>query len=443
MTGVMSENGKGSSIRPAWQLCHSQILLNLTGGAAVSRWILLGAILLITFSGLLLAENHGTEQTISRVENGLVAMNLPSVLEQFQTDHLNAEPKLALSDRMKQYGVPGIGIAVINNYKVEWARGYGVLEAGGGQPVSEATCFEAASSTKLLTTVIALRLVEQRLIDLDEDVNRYLKSWKIPDSEWTSGEKVTLRRLLCHQSGLNRPDGGFNEEEGSAPTLLQVLKGEAPALNDAAVVEFLPGSKYQYSNIGYLVIQLLLEDVTAKPYRQLASETVFKPLGMKSSTLTHPLTKEFNQKTALPHDNEGQAHRRSQSAGALAHGGLVTTPSDWALFAIELMRAWQGESNRLLSQKTARLMFSQVQELDPAEYFGMSAGLGVFLVGEGEGLYFTHPGQNMPGTTCVLIGSPATGKGAVIMANGVAGLMLTMEIFPALVNTYGWPTMVE
>ena len=407
----------------------------------MSRWILSGAVLLIVFSGLLMAEDSGTEQKIYKIEHGLVAMNLPSVLEQFQPDHLNAEPKLFLLDRMIQYGVPGLGIAVIDDFKVEWARGYGVLDAGGGQPVSAATCFEAASSTKLLTTVIALRFVEQKRIDLDEDVNRYLKSWKIPDNEWTASEKVTLRRLLCHQSGLNRPDGGFNEEEGSAPTLLQVLKGEAPALNDAAVVEYLPGSKYQYSNIGYLVIQLLLEEVAGKPYRQIAAETVFEPLGMKSSTLTHPLTLEFKRKTTLPHDPEGHAHDRSQSPEALAHGGLVTTPSDWALFAVELMRSWQGESSRLLSPKTARLMFSLVKKLDAAEYFGMSAGLGVFLLGDGESLYFTHPGHNAPGTTCLLIGSPAAGKGAVIMTNGVAGLQLTLEILPALVNACHWPTI--
>ena len=126
------------------------------------KWILSGAVLLIVFSGSLLAEDSGTEQKIYKVEHGLVAMNLPSVLEQFQPDHLNAESKLFLLDRMIQYGVPGVSIAVIDDFKVEWARGYGVLDAGGSQPVSAATCFEAASSTKLLATVIALRFVEQK-----------------------------------------------------------------------------------------------------------------------------------------------------------------------------------------------------------------------------------------------------------------------------------------
>jgi len=80
--------------------------------------------------------------------------------------------------------------------------------------VTPETCFEAASTTKLLTSAAALHYLEQGMFDLDEDVNQKLKSWKIPENEFTQNEKVTLHRLLTHQSGLTRPDGGFSEEEG-------------------------------------------------------------------------------------------------------------------------------------------------------------------------------------------------------------------------------------
>ena len=378
------------------------------------------------------------EQKIQRIENGLVELSSPSLAAQIKAARTEASKKLTLPERMAHYQVPGVSIAVINDYKVEWTKGYGVAKAGSDTLVTTETLFEAASTTKLLGSVIALRLVEHGQLNLDEDVNQYLKSWKIPDNEFTQEEKVTLRRLLTHQSGLNRPDGGFSEEEGSVPSLLQVLKGEAPAKNQAAVVEYVPGSQHQYSNFGYLVIQLLLEDVMGKPYPQIVQETVFKPVGMKNSTLVHPLKPELQKKLALPHDRKGKAHDRPQSPTALAQGGLVTTPADLALFAVELMHAYQGQSARILSQNTVQQMFSVEKGLDPVQWFGLSQGLGVFLMGEVENLSFAYAGHNAPGATSMLIAFPVTGKGVVIMTNGEAGIQLTLEILGAIANEYNW-----
>lgn len=387
-------------------------------------------------------ENFQIEQRIQRIENGLVEMSSPSLAEQFNADRIKTANKVTLSERMAHYNVPGVSIAVINDYKVEWTKGYGVVKSGSDKPVTTETCFEAASTTKLLTSAAALHLLEQGMLDLDEDVNQKLKSWKIPENEFTQNEKVILRRLLTHQSGLTRPDGGFSEEEGSVPTLLQVLKGEAPARNQAAFVEYVPGTKHQYSNMGYIVIQLLIEDVMGKPYAQIVQETVFAPVGMKNSTVIHPLNAEFKSNVALPHDGEGNSYDRPQHPTALGHGALVATPADLALFSIELIRAYQGQSSRIVSQKTAKKMFSAQLELDPNQSFGLSGqGLGVFLMGAGDNFYFAYPGHNAPGATCVLIASPVTGKGAVIMTNGVMGLQLSLEILAALGDEYDWPAV--
>jgi CubicO group peptidase (beta-lactamase class C family) len=400
------------------------------------------AILLIIVPCSAQQKDAQIEQRIQRIENGLVEFSSPSLTAIFQAPAAEASKNLALSERMAFYQVPGVSIAVINDYKVEWTKGYGVTKAGSDTPVTPETLFEAASTTKLLGSVIALRLVEQRKLNFDEDVNQYLKSWKIPENEFTQEEKVTLRRLLTHQSGLNRPDGGFDEEEGSVPSLVQILKGEAPAKNQAAVVEYVPGSKHQYSNMGYLVIQLLLEDVMGKPYPQIVEETIFEPLGMKNSTLVHPLKPKLQKRWAMPHDQEGKAYDRPQSPTALAQGGLVTTSTDLALFAVELMRAYQGQSGGILSQKTVQQMFSTQKELDSSQFFGISGqGMGTFLVGKGQNVYFLYPGYNTPGATCVLIASPVTGKGAVIMTNSAAGLQLSLEILPAITSEYGWPAV--
>jgi len=396
-------------------------------------------ILLIIVSCASQKESIRIEQRIQRIENGLVEMSSPSLAEQFSTERVKKANKVTLADRMTHYNVPGVSIALINDYKVEWAKGYGVVKAGSDKPVTPETCFEAASTTKLLTSAAALHYLEQGMFDLDEDVNQELKSWKIPENEFTQKEKVTLRLLLTHQSGLTRPDGGFSEEEGSVPTLLQVLNGEAPAKNQAAFVEYVPGFKHQYSNMGYIVIQLLLEDVIGKPYPKIVQETIFGPVGMKNTTVVHPLNAEFKNNVALPHDGEGNSYDRPQHPTALGHAALVTSPADLALFTIELIRAYQGKSNRIVSQKTVKRMFSAQLEIDPNQFFGLSGqGLGAFLMGAGENFYFTYPGHNAPGATCMLIASPGTGKGAVIMTNGVNGLQLSLEILAALGNEYDW-----
>jgi CubicO group peptidase (beta-lactamase class C family) len=341
---------------------------------------------------------------------------------------------------MAFYKILGVGIAVIDEYALVWAKGYGVLEAGGPATATTETLFEAASTTKLLVAATALHFVERGLLDLDTDVNAYLKSWKIDDNGFTQEQKVTLRLLLTHQSGLPMTNMA-HDESAEPPTLIQVLNGEPPAMNSPAVVEFVPGMKWQYSNIGYVVIQQLLEDTADKPLAQIMHEIIFGPLGMQSSTLEYPLPVDLQTKEIMPHDADGQAHEPAMHPTALAQGGLMTTPSDLARFTIELMRAYQGESDLVLSQDMIREMFRPELELDPS-ILGMpiSGGLGVFLSGTGETLSFLHPGDNWPGASCWLVGFPELGKGAVIMTNGAKGNLLAMEVIAAIAKEYGWPT---
>jgi len=98
-----------------------------------------------------------------------------------------------LAERMAGYKIPGVSVAIIHEGRIAWARGYGNPQAGKDAPVTTDTLFEAASTTKILTAVTALRFVEECRIDLDKDVNGYLKSWKIPDSDLARDHKVTLR----------------------------------------------------------------------------------------------------------------------------------------------------------------------------------------------------------------------------------------------------------
>jgi CubicO group peptidase (beta-lactamase class C family) len=192
-----------------------------------------------------------SERRMRNIENGLVAF------KHGQKDTSQAQ-KHSLADRMAHYRIPGVSITLIHDYRIEWAKGYGVAQAGSATPVTKETVFQAASSTKLLTSMVVLRYVEKGQLDVDKDVNEYLKTWRVPDTEATRKEKVTLRRLLTHQSGFNRPDGGFSSDPVGSPSLVQILNGEAPAENQAACIEFVPGSEWQYSNMGFVLIQLIL-----------------------------------------------------------------------------------------------------------------------------------------------------------------------------------------
>jgi CubicO group peptidase (beta-lactamase class C family) len=376
---------------------------------------------------------------IQSIESNLVKfvpgdLILPETLEIF-----------TLAERMAATKVPGVSMAVIDNFEIEWAKSYGLLKNGEDRPVTPESLFQACSVSKMVTAPLALHLAEQGVLDLDVDVNGYLRSWQIPENEFTYERKVTLRGLLSHQSGLNRPDGGFEWEEGSTPTLLQILNGEAPAQVQATHVEFLPGSKWQYSNVGYVVIQLILEDVLGKPFTQITEEILFDPLGMADSTFEYPLSPEWATREITLHNEDGNPTHPGMIPSALAHGGLMTTPSDLACFGIALMQAYRGQAPPgqvagILSPALVQQMFEQQRWVEDLSAFGFpfGQGLGAFLVGEEENEIIFHPGGNDPGASCLLCLLPKKGQGAAIMTNGLQGLYLTLEILSAIAHEYQW-----
>jgi CubicO group peptidase (beta-lactamase class C family) len=349
------------------------------------------------------------------------------------------EEKQALDDLMKQFNVPGMGIVLINNYEIEWSKFIGVQDLNSKTKVSSQTLFEAASTTKTLVTVTALYFVEKGLLDLDKDVNDYLKDWKIPENEFTKSEKVTLRRLLTHMAGINRPDNMFGEEEGLTSTLLDVLNGQSPALNDPVVVEFEPSSKHQYSNLGYDIIQKLLEDVTGKPLTQIMKEIIFDPLGMSTSTLEYPLPDELNKRAILHHTAEGEVKGKGLHSSAYAHGNLSCNPIDLAKFAVEIMKAYQGKSEKILSQEMTKKMLTSYKSFGPTEFMGISDQLlGFFSMKNDKNTFFLFPGGNAPGANCMFLGSALTGQGAVIMSNAAMGELLNMRLTYTLSKEYDW-----
>jgi CubicO group peptidase (beta-lactamase class C family) len=256
-----------------------------------------------------------------------------------------------------------------------------------------------------------------------------LKSWKVPEDEFTKAEKVTLRRILSHTAGLTVSGyGGYRIGE-RLPTTVQVLNGEKPANSDAVRVDTTPGKQFRYSGGGYVVAQLLMTDVTGKTFPQLVDELVLRPLGMINSTFDQPLPISYWQTAARPYDSKGQLvdggwHIYPEMAPA----GLWTTPSDLARLAIEIQKAYAGQS-KLISAPLAHQMLAYQSE-------GVY-GLGVALGERGHALSFSHSGGNA-GYTSLFEGHPESGQGVVIMTNGDNGLRLIGEIQRSVAQAYGW-----
>lgn len=379
------------------------------------------------------------EALIRRVENGLVPMSEEGEVLAGQTG--------TMTERMEHFGVPGVSIAVIDDFQVAWARGYGVLEAGSAEAVTPHTLFHAGSVAKPVAAAATLALVERGLLDLDEGVNDRLSSWRIPESEYTVTEKVTLRRLLSHSAGLTDgwTDSGIEccyAGAGARPTVTiqQMLDADPPTgLQTPTRVTMVPGSEYRYSNLAYGILELLLVDVTGEPFAAFMQETILDPLGMTSSTFAQPLPEDLRAKATSEHYDsarpfEGKRHHFPVRAA----GGLWTTPSDLARFAIEIISSHGGRPSRVLSENMAGEMLKP-QVTIPDNPITNAEGLGFGLSGEGQSFAFLHTGGTW-GSTCVLWAYPATGQGAVVMTNARGGQgMIRFEILLALAREYGWP----
>src|SRR5215469_5788769 len=193
----------------------------------------------------------------------------------------------SLLELMRALDVPGVSVAVFDDYKILWAKGYGVTEAGSSNLVTTRTLFQAGDISSALAAAGTLALVEQGKLALDKNLNDELRSWKLPDNEFTKSEKVTLRRILSHSAGLTiggipgyapaGPDAHTDAEP--VPTIQQILDGEKPANTAPVRVEMVPGTKFQYSGGGITIEQLIVLDTTGRPFPQAMHNLVLSKAG--------------------------------------------------------------------------------------------------------------------------------------------------------------------
>ena len=379
-------------------------------------------LLLICSSTLLFSQrqkyNDEVENKIKQVET-----NLSSAIV------VEGDANWSLVERMKFYHVKGVSIAVIKDYKIEWARGYGWADSSEHRPVATSTLFQAGSISKSLNSLGVLKLVQSGKLNLYSDINDFLKSWKFPYDSLSHGKKITIANLLSHSAGLTQHGFPGYEKGDSIPTLVQILDGKHPSNTFAVRSAFEPSLKFQYSGGGTIISQLIVQDNSNLPYDKFMWENVLKQIGMYSSSYTQPPVKENQNKLATAYYTNGQEvkgkyHIYPEQAAA----GLWTTPTDLAKFIIESQLSIQGKSNKVLSQEMTK------RWLTP--YVDSTLALGVFIETRGGQKYFGHSGQD-EGFVGRYWGSFDGGNGVVVMSN-TDDISIVNEIINSVASVYSW-----
>lgn len=358
-----------------------------------------------------------TDDQIKQVENSLS----PIVIYGDSLLNLNLE------QRMREKAVKGLSIAVIKDYKIVWAKGYGWADSADGRKVTTETRFQAASISKSLNSLAVMKLVQEGKLDPDADINNYLKSWQFPYDSVAKGKRVNTWNLLSHTAGLNVHGFPGYEVTDSLPTLVQLLKGEKPANTEAIRSVFEPGKEFQYSGGGTSISQLMLQDITGKSYDDYMEENVLRPMGMRNSSFRQPPTDKADYATGYYTNGsavKGKFHIYPEQAAA----GLWTTPTDLAKYIIECQLTLKGESQKVISQEMMQ------KRMTP--YLDSFAAMGVFIENKPTGKFFSHTGGN-EAFLCISNGSLEGGNGVVIMING-EDFSIIHELLHSVSRVYGW-----
>lgn len=351
---------------------------------------------------------------IKQVENGLSNYH-----------QIKGEPTWNILERMEHYDVPGLSIAVIQDYQLAWTKTYGVVDKVSKEPVTENTLFQAASISKPISAYAALSLVEEGQLNLEANVNDFLTSWQVPDNEFTKEEQVNLKHIISHKAGLTVHGFRGYSPDLAVPTLTQLLDGKSPANSSAVRVDKVPGGKMRYSGGGYCVLQQVMIDVTDKTFPNILQERVLGPIGMTKSTFAQPLAPQQLKYAATGYVPNGSMTKgKRHTYPEMAAAGLWTNAAELAKFVIDLQQTLKGNSEKVLSKEMAQKMITPVEE----DFLG----LGIFLK-DGS---FEHGGWN-EGFSSDMTGHIEAGYGVVIMINANQPPLLK-EVFNSVARVYEW-----
>jgi CubicO group peptidase (beta-lactamase class C family) len=333
--------------------------------------------------------------------------------------------KLDLADALRTLHIPSVNVALIQDGSVAWSGNFGTASSNA--------IYQAASLSKLVSAVAALRLVERGALSLDRNVNNDLTGWRVAENEMTRDHPVTLRGLLSMTAGVGVPGYVGYEPGAPLPSLSQILDGLPPANSPPVRVEAVPGSRYAYSGGGYEIVQALIEGKTELSYQEALEDLVFRPVVMRNSYFLQPPPPNLAARVAKAHDADGR-----ELAGGwrvvpeLAAGGLWSSAGDLANLLIMLVRAYSGGPNALLTKAIVHAMMTRQ---DNGPY-----GLGGAVDGTGKDRVLMKRGQNAGYQGYMLI-FPEAGQGIVVLTNSDNGTTLTTALIRRAAAIYRWPPL--
>lgn len=334
-----------------------------------------------------------------------------------------------LQERMKHYNVTGLSVAVIDDYQVVWAKGYGYADKKEKRKVTTNTLFEPGSISKSLNAVGILQLAQRGKLNLYQDINQYLSSWIFPYDTLSKGKKITTAQLLSHTAGISVYGFPGYERAGPIPGITEILDGRHPANTPPVRSATEPGNEFSYSGGGILISQQLLTDITKQAYEQYMYSNVLKPLGMTNSFYNQPPGADRQKDLATGYESNG-----SEVPGKYfvypekAAAGLWTTPTDIGKYIIEMQLAYKGQSSKVLNQEMA--------ELHLTPYGNESSAMGTFLQDRNGEKYFFHDAGNK-GFRGFYIAGLTNGKGVVLFVNSEDGTIL-LELLNSITLVYDW-----
>jgi CubicO group peptidase (beta-lactamase class C family) len=365
------------------------------------------------------------QEKIGQVENGL------------RPEYFIKGDKLkSITEVMKETNTPGISVAIIHNSEIVWTKGYGITDTETQIPVNTNTIFQAASISKPLTALAVMKLVQEGKLDLDENINSYLKTWKLPENEFTSKNKVTLRNLLSHTAGVTVHGFSGYKPDDEIPTLVQILNGELPANSGKIVVDMEPNTESIYSGGGYTIVQQVLIDQLQKTFQEIMRELVLEPLGMTNSFYSNVALNERQCANATAGHNDdgkwvlGKRHLYPEMAAA----GLWTTAEDLAKFSVEVQKSFKGESSKILTKEFMDIMTTPV--------LNGECNIGLFNEKVCREQLLEHDGGN-EGYTCSMQFHKEKGFGVVLMSNSQRGYEMKMPLFISAAVAYGFDNILH
>ncbi|WP_459500554.1 serine hydrolase [Bacillus sp. C1] len=329
-------------------------------------------------------------------------------------------------EKMKKYNVNGSNFVVVHDGKVVVNKGYGYADKEKKIPVTKDTVFQIASVSKTFTALAVMQQVDKGKLKLDQDVQQYLGGLKIPNK---TGKPLTLFDMLTYTSGVDLPD-------------LTTLTGPEYINHSIPMKEFFskhmptvvrpPGEAYTYDNVSFALAGFAVENVTNTPFSQYMEKNVFKPLDMKSTSMS--FTPDLLKRMATHYGPNGDPIPTSGNGLMDApQGGILSTGEDMSKYMIMQLQKGKFKDKEIVSKKSTDMMHAY-QVFDdktiPVATIGFETPFNDFANGQ----HVVIKGGSMPGHQSMIILVPEQ-KTAFFMSYNNDSTM-SIELYEAFMDHY-------